>query len=220
MICRCLHSCSPGCTIVVPIEHACNAGLNVAPVCAGSRRHCPHNNECLSCEGWRACIPHWYAPPHPLCTSALPEPCRTFHFCAQGVFVATIDIRCFLAGLNKSMRSMARNSHVINACFPLSIQPIEVPRYRAVNEEVALLPHSLISAALQDAPNIHLHFIASPPVPKIPDSSYSHGIYLICFSWHTSGSHKKQHAQQKASVCSSTFSVHTCSQHAPPACRW
>ena len=42
------------------------------------------------------------------------------------------------AGLNKSMRSMARNSTVINACFPLSIQPIEVPRYRAVNEEVPL----------------------------------------------------------------------------------
>lgn len=38
------------------------------------------------------------------------------------------------------MRSMARNSTVINACFPLSIQPIEVPRYRAVNEEVP--PHA------------------------------------------------------------------------------
>lgn len=34
------------------------------------------------------------------------------------------------------MRPMARTSTVINACFPLSILPIEVPRYRAVNEEV------------------------------------------------------------------------------------
>lgn len=44
---------------------------------------------------------------------------------------------------------MARNSGVINACFPLSIQPIEVPRYRAVNEEVALLPrtHNFFSSA-------------------------------------------------------------------------
>ncbi|EIE24624.1 DegP-type protease [Coccomyxa subellipsoidea C-169] len=58
------------------------------------------------------------------------------------------------AGLNKSMRSMARNSTVINACFPLSIQPIEVPRYRAVNEEVVKLDQdfgSAFSGVLVDA---------------------------------------------------------------------
>lgn len=38
------------------------------------------------------------------------------------------------------MRAMARTSTVINACFPLSIAPIEVPRYRAVNEEVCRPP--------------------------------------------------------------------------------
>ena len=43
---------------------------------------------------------------------------------------------CASAGLNKSLRAMARASTVINACFPLNIAPIEVPRYRAVNEEV------------------------------------------------------------------------------------
>lgn len=44
--------------------------------------------------------------------------------------------RVHLIGLNKSLRAMARSSSVINACFPLSIAPIEVPRFRAVNEEV------------------------------------------------------------------------------------
>ena len=34
---------------------------------------------------------------------------------------------------------MARNSSVINACFSLTIAPIAVPRYRAVNEEVVKL---------------------------------------------------------------------------------
>ena len=43
------------------------------------------------------------------------------------------------AGLNRATRAMARTSAVINACSPLAIAPIEVPRYRAVNEEVVKL---------------------------------------------------------------------------------
>ena len=39
-------------------------------------------------------------------------------------------------GLNKSLRPMVRSSTVINASFPLNIAHIEVPRFRAVNEEV------------------------------------------------------------------------------------
>lgn len=46
-------------------------------------------------------------------------------------------MRC--AGLNRATRAMARTSAVINACSPLAIAPIEVPRYRAVNEEVVKL---------------------------------------------------------------------------------
>ena len=42
-------------------------------------------------------------------------------------------------GLNRATRAMARTSAVINACSPLAIAPIEVPRYRAVNEEVVKL---------------------------------------------------------------------------------
>ena len=45
--------------------------------------------------------------------------------------------RC--AGLNRATRAMARTSTVMNACSPLAIAPIEVPRYRAVNEEVVKL---------------------------------------------------------------------------------
>jgi hypothetical protein len=43
---------------------------------------------------------------------------------------------CAPAGLNKSLRPMVRSSTVINASFPLNIAHIEVPRFRAVNEEV------------------------------------------------------------------------------------
>ena len=50
-----------------------------------------------------------------------------------------LTVRFKTAGLNKATRPMARNSTVINACFPLNIAPIEVPRYRAVNEEVVKL---------------------------------------------------------------------------------
>ena len=49
-------------------------------------------------------------------------------------------MRCVCcAGLNRATRAMARTSAVINACSPLAIAPIEVPRYRAVNEEVVKL---------------------------------------------------------------------------------
>lgn len=34
---------------------------------------------------------------------------------------------------------MARTSTVINACFSLVIAPVEVPRYRAVNEDIVKL---------------------------------------------------------------------------------
>lgn len=50
------------------------------------------------------------------------------------------------------MRSMARSSTVINACFPLAIQPIEVPRYRAVNEEVPPLASSNLNFFLLSCP--------------------------------------------------------------------
>ena len=50
-----------------------------------------------------------------------------------------------LPGLNKSLRAMARASTVINACYPLNIAPVEVPRYRAVNEEVGFADISILS---------------------------------------------------------------------------
>ena len=49
---------------------------------------------------------------------------------------AAAEARAGRAGLNKNLRPMARSSTVINASFPLSIAHVEVPRFRAVNEEV------------------------------------------------------------------------------------
>ncbi|KAK9816755.1 hypothetical protein WJX72_004724 [[Myrmecia] bisecta] len=46
-----------------------------------------------------------------------------------------------LAGLTKELRLMRRQSQVINACASLAINCIEVPRFRAVHEEVIKVDH-------------------------------------------------------------------------------
>lgn len=68
--------------------------------------------------------------------------------CWSGSFLPGLNklLQNSLPGLNKSLRAMARASTVINTCYPLNIAPVEVPRFRAVNEEVslqALLCHCL-----------------------------------------------------------------------------
>ena len=98
------------------------------------------------------------------------------------------------AGLNRATRAMARTSAVINACSPLAIAPIEVPRYRAVNEEVVKLDLDFGDAflgVLVDREDRLRALWASyseqvRSAPAIPPVTLGPSSCHVCQGWHVS----------------------------------
>ena len=108
------------------------------------------------------------------------------------------------AGLNRATRAMARTSAVINACSPLAIAPIEVPRYRAVNEEVVKLDLDFgdaFSGVLVDREDRLRALWAS--YSEQVRSARARPRYLATTSYHIS-------SRNRASGCQSIWSCKAC----------